>query len=164
MAAKSALPEGYKPVRKKFTKPTRCRQSEADQTDVNTIVARHQKTGVVNHLNGKPAMYGDFSQANDLKEALDLTMAAQEGFMELPAAVRRAAENDPRVMLEMLGSEEGTDVLVEAGLDIPFERTEKPEAVPFAKPSAGESGAPASEASSPQKSDTGGSAGAEGDS
>lgn len=97
---------------------TRTRQSEAGETDVNAIVARHRKTGVVSHLNAAPPMYGDFSLANDLKAALDLQHRAVEGFMTLPAAVRKAADHDPVRFLQMLSDPQLVNRLVEAGLNV----------------------------------------------
>lgn len=144
--------EEYRRVRKEFTEPSLTRQSEAGDTDVNKIVARHRKTGVVTHLNSKPPMYGDFSAADDLHRAINLTLAAQEGFMDLPSAVRRAADNDPRILLEMLADEEGRELLVEAGLVIDDQAEADERGIPFARPSGGESAAE-TEGSSPQKPD-----------
>jgi len=146
-------PDSYTRVRKSFEGETRTRQSEAGETDVNRIVARHQKTGVVTHLTNKPPMYGDLSLADDLKTALDLTFLAEEGFRSLPASVRKAADNDPRRMLEMLADPDLSADLVEAGLELeagPEGRTATPVGLPFEPPSGGASAA-ASGAQAPQQ-------------
>lgn len=95
------------------------RQSESADTDVNLIVARHRKTGVVTHLNHRIPQYGDYSQVGTLHDAFAQVEAAEEAFMDLPAAVRQVAENDPVKLLELLATPDGEAALMEAGLDEP---------------------------------------------
>lgn len=158
MAARpSALPEGYVRVQKHFRKPSMTRAADAGETDVNKIVARHAKTGVVSHLNNKPAMYGDLSQATDLHQALNLAAEAREAFASLPATVRRAADNDPRRMLEMLADPDLTAELVDAGLDLdlaPEARDPSPGSPALGPPSGGASAANTGGETPPQPAPT----------
>lgn len=96
---------------------SRTKQAEAELTDVNLIVRRHRKTGAVTHLNGRIPQYGDFSDATNLLDAHLRVQEASDMFAELPAEVRRAAGHDPVQLMEMLADQEGTELLVEAGLD-----------------------------------------------
>lgn len=112
----SIVPRGR--VQKVFTQPSRTKESDRDRTDINKIIAQHRRTGVVTHLERRPPMYGDFSQALNLQTALDQVHAAREEFMRLPAEVRKASMNDPAVMLHMLATEEGRALLEAAGLEL----------------------------------------------
>lgn len=106
--------------------PTRTKQSMAAETDINHIVRKYQATGLVTHLARGVPQYGDFSAATDLKTALDLVHDAEEQFSKLNPHVRKAAENDPVRFLEMLSTEEGTQVLLDAGLEPGFKREGDP--------------------------------------
>ncbi len=112
------------------------KQSERDSCDINLIVKRHASTGHVSHINPDAPKFGDFTGATDLKNAIDQVNIANARFAELPVEVRRAAENNPHVLLEMLETDEGQLELQEAGLILtdapqpPKEIEEQPEPPP----------------------------------
>jgi len=101
---------------------SRTKQAERDMVDVNAIVRKHRKSGVVSHLNGKAPQYGDFSRSATLQEALDGVDDAMYSFRRLPAEVRAMAENNPVRLLQMLATEDGSQMLIDAGLDPGFKR------------------------------------------
>lgn len=103
---------------KEFKEPTRTKQSQANHVNVNQIVARHQRTGVIDHWSGRVPMYGDYSLSVDLHSAMNLALQAEDMFAALPASVRKVADNDPVRFLELLAEEEGSAQLVAAGLDV----------------------------------------------
>jgi len=70
--------------------------------DINKIIERYRKTGIIEHVNSKVAMYGDFSNVGDYREALAKVSAAGELFRALPAKVRERFSNDPAEMLEFV--------------------------------------------------------------
>lgn len=98
--------------------PSRTKQAPRQQTNINLMVGRYKKTGVFAHLNPRTPTYGDYSQSVTLEEAYDLVQNANRSFMELPAAVRALADNDPVTLLAMLADEGATDALVKAGLPV----------------------------------------------
>lgn len=102
--------------------PGRTKQSFKPEADINTIVRKYEATGLVTHLSRGVPRYGDFSAAQDLKTAMDLAHEARDEFMKMNPYVRKAAENDPVKFLEMLATEEGTQELIDAGLDADFVR------------------------------------------
>ena len=65
------------------------KQSFKDQTDINKIMAKAQKTGTISHLAKYEPMYGDFSDVDDLLTAHSRLERAEEIFSELPSEVRR---------------------------------------------------------------------------
>lgn len=97
--------------------PSRTKQDQKEDCDINLIVRRHAQTGFVNHVTRRVPTYGDVSEMVSLQDALEEVRAAQDEFEGLPAAVRAAALNDPVRFLELLASEEGVEVLRDAGLE-----------------------------------------------
>lgn len=94
----------------------RTKQSFKDDCDINLIVKRHASTGLWSHLTGRVPMYGDFSQAQELQDAITTVNAAENDFLELPAAVRRLCANDPVTFYQMMGNEKAVEQLAAAGL------------------------------------------------
>lgn len=92
-------------------------QADKDKCDINLMVERATEGGVFTHGSNKRPMYADVSTAVSLFEALNEVMAAEEEFGALPSKVRTAAQNDPQELLAMLESQEGREVLEEAGMD-----------------------------------------------
>lgn len=127
---------------------SRTRQSEKDSCDINLIVKRHTDTGHVSHLNPAEPKFGDFSSGADLKQAIDQVAEANDRFNELPVEVRRAAQNNPYQLLEMLETEDGQIELAEAGLVLteqpepPRRVEEQPEPPPTTKLAKGAEGTP----------------------
>lgn len=117
-----------------FTSDSKTKQSEGPQTDINTIVNRYLRSGELNHFNGRVPRYGDFSAMNDLQDQLNAVHEATDRFMALPATIRDAAGHDPVKFLEMLATEDGTELLIAAGLDVEIDREGEPEPSP-SKPS-----------------------------
>lgn len=95
------------------------KQAFGDDCNINKIMARHMKTGLVEHVNPREPMYGDFSQVNDFHSALERVTEAQEQFALLPSAVRNLVQNDPERLLQALTDPEETAMLAEAGLPMP---------------------------------------------
>lgn len=93
-------------------------QSFKDACDINMIVKNHTDQGFWSHQNPRQPMYGDFTMAVELQEALGRVDAAHADFESLPADVREAAANDPVRFLEMTADEEGFADLVEAGMAV----------------------------------------------
>ena len=109
-------------VHKTFSKPSRTRQSEAAETDINAIVRKYQTTGVITHVNKRAPFYGDDTQAVSLQQAFEVAMTAADAFESLPAAVRKASGNDPVEFLRMVQDEDQVELLRQAGLDLELER------------------------------------------
>ncbi len=74
------------------------KQSFKQECDINNIMAKYQKTGLVEHINKSQASYG-FAPAVDYREALNLVQAASEQFESLPSSVRRRFNESPSEFL-----------------------------------------------------------------
>lgn len=82
----------------------RTHQSFKEECDINVVVAMHQRTGSLQHVNVGTPTYGDYSEVGSYQEALDTVIAAQDAFMALPAKVRTRMGNNPAVLLEFLAN------------------------------------------------------------
>lgn len=70
------------------------KQSFKDECDINQIMAKYQKTGLINHFQKNQAQYG-FAPAVDFRTALELVDKAERQFEELPSSIRKRFDNDP---------------------------------------------------------------------
>lgn len=96
--------------------PSRTKQAEAAACDINNILARYRKTGVVEHLNRYGGDYADFTGVQDYQASLNQVLAAREVFDSLPSQLRRRFGNDPATFLEFVGDEANRDEMKALGL------------------------------------------------
>lgn len=82
--------------------PGRTKQSMKDETDVNRIVARYAKTGLLTHVNTRSPVYTDVSEARDYREALEQVRRVDEFFVGLPSKIRARFANDPILFMEFM--------------------------------------------------------------
>lgn len=108
---------------------SKTRQSEAAACDVNNIVARFAKTGVMPTATAQ-GFYGDVSELTDYRAALDKVRAADAAFMQLPAEIRREFDNDPATFLDFMSDPANLETAREMGL---VERAPEPSALSKAK-------------------------------
>lgn len=94
---------------------TRTKQSEAKATNINTIVAQYDKTGLLPQT-GREALFADVADVGDYRSALDLIRQADELFMNIPAGVRSRFDNDAAVFLDWTSDPVNRDEMVEMGL------------------------------------------------
>lgn len=84
--------------------------------DVNTIMAKYQKTGLLDHVNRFQGNYGDFTDAPTFHEAFQKVIDAQAMFLTLPSSVREKFANDPGLFLEYVSDPENEDGMRELGI------------------------------------------------
>lgn len=100
-----------------FPKETLTKQSFRDECDINNIVSRWNKTGVVgSSFNNTPGYYGDVSNVADYHASLNLVLAATQGFNALPSSLRERFNNDPAQLLGFLDNPENRDEAIALGL------------------------------------------------
>ena len=76
--------------------PTLTKQSLRDECNINSIVARYKKTGVISHQSARKPQYMDTTVvAKSYEQAFDIVRQADEAFMSLPAEVRKTFGNSP---------------------------------------------------------------------
>jgi len=92
------------------------KQAPGDDANINTIMGKFRKTGVIPNLNLKQPVYADFSEATDYLTAHNSLMAANERFFELPSRLRKACDNDPAKLIAYVNNPDNHDDLVEFGV------------------------------------------------
>lgn len=96
--------------------PSLTKQSFADECDINAILNRWQKTGIIDHINQVAPQYIDLSAVSDYHTSLNQVVAAQESFMALPAAIRARFGNDPGAFLAFAADPLNAQSLIDLGL------------------------------------------------
>lgn len=96
--------------------PSLVQQHLQDETDINHIMRKYERTGELRHIQTMAAEYGDFSDVPDYKSAMERIMAADSLFMELPAVVRDRFGNDPAQFVEFASDEKNIEELRKLGL------------------------------------------------
>lgn len=85
-------------------------QHHARACDINTIMARYVRDGVLTHMNDHAANYGDISEL-DFKESMDTIRAVEQEFADLPAYVRAHYQQDASKYLMAISTPEGVENL-----------------------------------------------------
>lgn len=104
------------PVKMEITGPSLAKQSFRDECDINTIMAKYQKTGLIDHVNQFRGDYADLPSSMDYHEALSRQIEAKEAFESLPSGIRTKFDNDPGKFLAFVEDDNNEDELVEMGL------------------------------------------------
>lgn len=105
-------------VQKTFTQPTLTQQHSKDEVDINNIMARYIKTGVLDHVTKYEAQYIETSEC-DYHQSMNIIRKADEMFLELPAKVRKQFDNDPGEFLSFVENPVNHSKLAEMGLTKP---------------------------------------------
>ena len=94
-------------------------QSHLKACDINNIMKRYEKTGLLDHVNTYGGNYGDFTFAEDYHTSLNKILAADEMFMSIPAEIRAKFANDPAEFLNFVHDPSNAEELVKLGLANP---------------------------------------------
>lgn len=129
--------------------PSRTKQSEAAACDINNIMKRYQRTGVVDHVSKWGSKYGDVP-AIDFHEAMQIIRTGEEMFADLPSSVRDRF-SDPAEFLAYVQDPDNSDALETLGLTDPVPLHQKP---PNRPPAASEAPPEPNSAPTPTSSGT----------
>lgn len=110
-------------VKKVFNRPSLTKQSFKDECDINVIMRRFRKVQGADYLNRYQGyldgQFGDFSDVQDYRTAIDQIQQARGVFDALPSKVRSRFENDPAQFLDFVHNPANRDELVSMGLAEP---------------------------------------------
>ncbi|QXP07887.1 MAG: internal scaffolding protein [Arizlama microvirus] len=95
--------------------PSLAQQHFAEECDINNILRQFNITGLLPEAPLSPR-YGDFSGITDYHTALNAVIAAEDGFMALPADLRARFQNDPENLINFLDDEANKDEAIKLGL------------------------------------------------
>lgn len=96
--------------------PSLTKQCFRDESDINNILKRFERTGVLPEMIRQNPQYGDFTDVPSYQESLDIVMKAEEQFLSLDAKLRREFDNDPVKFLEFVNDPSNAKRMVELGL------------------------------------------------
>lgn len=112
----------------------RTHQEFKDECDVNLIIPKYDRTGLLTHLNEAIAQYGDYSEVNEFQESMNLVISATENFMQIPSNIRQMFNNDPGQFFEFATNPANNEKMIELGLATPIDNAyEKQPKVPPAE-------------------------------
>lgn len=94
---------------------SRTKQSFADETNINNIMARFVATGLVDFVNEHSAHYGDVT-GWQFHDAMNIVARSQEMFEALPASIRAKFQNDPATFLDFVDNPENDPEAIALGL------------------------------------------------
>ena len=106
---------------KTFELPSRAKQSFRDECDINTIMAKYEKTGLIDHNARYRGEYADVTGALELQEALQVVEDANDAFDSLTAKIRKRFDNNPENFLRFVTNPENKEAMHEMGLMAPKE-------------------------------------------
>lgn len=92
------------------------RESEMDSCDINKIVARFEKTGILPNNVREGGLFIDVSECGDYRDALDRVIKADKLFMQLPPKVRLEFANDPAKFLDYMADPANREDMVKRGI------------------------------------------------
>lgn len=92
------------------------KQSHKAECDINNIIKRIDRDGLVTHVNNAVAQYGDFSGEIDYQKSIALVEEANTSFLELPSKIRKEFNNDAGEFSEFATNPNNHKKLVEMGL------------------------------------------------
>lgn len=91
---------GWEPDNFACVGPSKTKQADAGETDVNLIVSRYLQTGDASLLNKTAGYFADVATVGDYLECQNTIKEAEMAFADLPAEVRDAFGNNPVALLE----------------------------------------------------------------
>lgn len=124
---------------------SRTRQEFKDECDINILMSRYDRNGVLPPTNGAEPQYLDVSNVPDLAQAFDIVEQASKAFFTLSAAVRREFDNDPIKFVAFAEDSKNLERMREWGLAPPAKVDPPPQKVEIVNSpqSAGATGASA---------------------
>lgn len=75
--------------------PGRTKQAFKKTTDVNDIIARYRKSGVLDHVSKTSPVFTDVSKFPNFQQATQLVTDAAAAFAQLSSEIRTRFSNDP---------------------------------------------------------------------
>ncbi len=112
---KPRTPGKRKAVKLKMYGKSVTKQSFKDDCDINLIMAKFVKTGVLDHQRTHGAEYG-FASSDDFRDSMEIISKAQTMFEELPSHLRNQFDNDPAEFLDFVQDPENLAEMQEMGL------------------------------------------------
>ena len=96
-------------------KPSMTKQSMQNELDINNIIKKYHKTGVLPNLQKLEGVYGEITSM-DLQTALQKVTDAENAFAEVPAKIRNLFDNDAGKFIDYATNPKNIGQMQEWGL------------------------------------------------
>lgn len=125
MALKIKVKGRYDDIEKvtyKSDKPSQTKQEYAEQCDLRSVIQRYELTGQfynpldIKHMSPREGVFVDVSDVQDIENAQRIIQRANDAFMSIPAAFRKAFDNNPMVFAAVLNTPGALQRMIDAGL------------------------------------------------
>lgn len=123
------------------SKDGKTQQQFRRECDINHILAKFKKTGVINDaiLNQRQQIFADVTEIGDFQDSQNKILAARDAFNTLPSAIRTRFGNDPGTLLDFCADPENKEEAIELGIfrkpeDLPPAPEPDPPTEPATKP------------------------------
>lgn len=103
------------------TGTSRTKQADAEACDINNLMKKYEKTGVLEHMGNNPGRYEDLPMGLDYQRALNLAITAKDSFDALPGTLRALFDNDAETFLNFMDDPENEQEIIDLGLRSPEE-------------------------------------------
>lgn len=91
-------------------------QEQAAATEISNILARYQKTGIIDNVNENEALYGEFEYF-DFQKNQNMIVKLTEAFEELPAQTRKEFDNSVEQFAEYIAKQDGIEDMKDGVID-----------------------------------------------
>jgi phage internal scaffolding protein len=98
-----------------FGKKSRTKQAHAKEADINYIMRKYLKTGLIEHSRKHQPDYG-FATSEDFHTSMNIITKANSMFEELPSQIRSKFENKPDQFLDFVHDENNLPEMIKMGL------------------------------------------------
>lgn len=95
---------------------TRTIQGCKEQCDINNIIAKYKKTGVLPVGRNSMPQFGDFTDVQEYQDSMNKLISANDAFMQLPSGIRKRFGNDPALLIEFCADSKNYDEALKLGL------------------------------------------------
>jgi len=113
--------------------PSMAKQQFKRECDINHIMAKYQKTGLIDHVSTHQGNYSDLTDVPTYHDAMNKIIAANKSFASLPSSIRKKFSNDPAEFLDFVSNPANVPEMQQMGLipppppdDSPVEDPEPP--------------------------------------
>lgn len=92
------------------------KQSMKAECDINGIMKRFERTGLISHVVAREAYFANVSEVPDFAQAVAVVRDAENMFMSLPAKLRARFDNDAAKYVQFCGDPANYQEMMDLGL------------------------------------------------
>lgn len=95
--------------------PSMTKQAHKDECDINHILQKYRKTGLISHYM-EGGTYQDLPSGLEFHQAMNLMLSAERTFEQMPSHIRRRFNNDAATFLSFCENPENLEEMYDLGL------------------------------------------------